>query len=136
MVLPRTSKRTWHVFMSPVGEAQGSKARALSKGPPADTDARTGAAHATVLSTCKSPSQVRKRADDALIRKQARSNGPNRPRKASQVCANCGKGKGDGVKLQACAGCTAVLYCGQVCQRRHWPSHKQDCASRRSKLGQ
>lgn len=98
-----------------VGEAQGSKGLVASKGTAADTQARTTAPHRTVSSTVES------------------SSGSSRPKKKRQEWGNCGKGKREGVKLQACAGCSAVLYCGLDCQRRNWPLHKHDCLSSRSK---
>lgn len=50
-------------------------------------------------------------------------------KKQSRVCAQCGKSTHDGVAMQACAGCNAVAYCGQACQRSYWPLHKRDCKS-------
>ena len=32
--------------------------------------------------------------------------------------------------LQLCGFCKEVWYCGQVCQLRDWPRHKEECASR------
>ena len=29
--------------------------------------------------------------------------------------------------LQVCAGCYATVYCGRVCQKRHWKKHKPTC---------
>lgn len=53
--------------------------------------------------------------------------------KRNLVCATCGRGERDGVKLQMCNGCGAVLYCGRDCQQTHWPQHKQDCRARKVK---
>lgn len=39
------------------------------------------------------------------------------------LCIVCGKGCREGVTLQACG---TVMYCGQDCQRRHWPQHKAE----------
>jgi hypothetical protein len=33
---------------------------------------------------------------------------------------------------QACSRCQLVAYCGKLCQRRHWPAHRLECA--RAKL--
>lgn len=50
-----------------------------------------------------------------------------RKKKTGRACALCGKSKSDGLKLQACAACKAVCYCGRDCQRSHWPTHKAAC---------
>lgn len=42
-------------------------------------------------------------------------------------CAFCYSAPAAG--LQACAGCRSVAYCGPVCQRVHWKSHKEACKS-------
>lgn len=55
------------------------------------------------------------------------SRNPLSGKKQKHVCAQCGKSRRDGVKLQACARCNDALYCVQDCQRRHWPSHKRAC---------
>ena len=45
-------------------------------------------------------------------------------------CANCGRDAADlGFRLQQCAGCRRVTYCGQNCQKEHWKAcHKEQCA--------
>lgn len=53
--------------------------------------------------------------------------------KQRRVCSHCGKSGGDGVKLQACARCQDVLYCGRECQTSHWPSHKPECKPKQPK---
>ena len=30
-------------------------------------------------------------------------------------------------KLKRCKGCVAVRYCGEECQKKHWPEHKAFC---------
>lgn len=39
-------------------------------------------------------------------------------------CADCG----NTADLKPCSGCGKARYCSVACQRRQWPSHKQDCA--------
>merc|ERR1712032_686369 len=29
--------------------------------------------------------------------------------------------------VQKCAGCKAISYCGKICQKSHWKTHKPDC---------
>merc|ERR1712098_322038 len=41
-------------------------------------------------------------------------------------CANCGE-KRPMSCLKTCSGCHNVLYCGTVCQKKHWKFHKKDC---------
>ena len=41
------------------------------------------------------------------------------------LCVGCGYQTHDR-KYKRCAGCL-VRYCGQACQRRHWPKHKAEC---------
>ena len=58
---------------------------------------------------------------------------------SSAVCANCGKGSradgGDGtVKLEDCAACGLVKYCGVECQRAHRKQHKKACKQRAAEL--
>ena len=45
-------------------------------------------------------------------------------------CANCGRDAADlGFRLQQCAGCRRVTYCGKDCQKEHWKAcHKAQCA--------
>lgn len=37
-------------------------------------------------------------------------------------------------KLQACGKCKFVFYCDAACQRKAWPSHKQECGSALDRL--
>jgi hypothetical protein len=77
--------------------------------------------------------QVRARAAavEALTAAAAVEADATRPR----LCAACGlqrEAAGAG-RLQSCAGCRGkgpagrVLYCGEDCQRAHWPAHKAYC---------
>lgn len=43
-----------------------------------------------------------------------------------RACAMCLKIAERGLKK--CAGCTRVRYCGQDCQRKDWPEHREECA--------
>ena len=45
-------------------------------------------------------------------------------------CANCGRDAADlGFRLQQCAGCRRVTYCGKDCRKEHWKAcHKAQCA--------
>ncbi|KLO18173.1 hypothetical protein SCHPADRAFT_925334 [Schizopora paradoxa] len=43
-------------------------------------------------------------------------------------CASCRKRSGR-KSLRKCAGCGAILYCSQACERDDWPRHRVDCAS-------
>lgn len=50
-------------------------------------------------------------------------------RRISKHCYTCFS-RADGtthVSLQRCSGCRVVHYCGTVCQRRGWPSHRPEC---------
>jgi hypothetical protein len=44
------------------------------------------------------------------------------------VCAMCGKRGCRHWKLRLCGACRAVRYCGERCQRLHWPEHHLECA--------
>jgi SAM-dependent methyltransferase len=39
-------------------------------------------------------------------------------------CGNCGSAE---KKLQICARCHFMQYCGTACQKSHWPKHKHVC---------
>lgn len=38
------------------------------------------------------------------------------------ICANCQK-----PGRYRCSGCHKVTYCGALCQKKHWPLHKEEC---------
>eukprot|EP00928_Gymnodinium_smaydae_P090248 TRINITY_DN74073_c0_g1_i1.p1 TRINITY_DN74073_c0_g1~~TRINITY_DN74073_c0_g1_i1.p1 ORF type:complete len:411 (-),score=27.64 TRINITY_DN74073_c0_g1_i1:162-1340(-) len=46
---------------------------------------------------------------------------------ASRRCAVCGTQDGH---LQKCGKCKLIWYCGQQCQSRDWPTHKELCCRR------
>ena len=46
---------------------------------------------------------------------------------ANPGCSEPGKNK--------CAGCKTTPYCGPVCQKDHWPTHKESCDGRLRKMG-
>lgn len=87
------------------------------------------------LSTCQQG------ADAAGASKQADAAGGQQdpgitlPRRSKKglACANCGAGVREGMRLDACSGCMAVHYCGQACQRSHWPAHKAQCKRKQAK---
>lgn len=56
------------------------------------------------------------------------------PAAAADVCANCGKKGGDGVKLKNCTACLLVKYCGVDCQKAHRKQHKKACKKRAAEL--
>ena len=35
-------------------------------------------------------------------------------------------------KLEECQDCHLVRYCGDDCQRQHWPAHKEICQKRQN----
>ncbi|EJK70771.1 hypothetical protein THAOC_07843 [Thalassiosira oceanica] len=53
---------------------------------------------------------------------------------AADVCANCGREDGDGVKLKNCTACLLVKYCGVDCQKAHRKQHKKACKERAAEL--
>ncbi|KAG4431779.1 hypothetical protein IFR05_012736 [Cadophora sp. M221] len=45
-------------------------------------------------------------------------------------CATCDKIESDsGIPLKRCAQCQTTAYCSRGCQRAHWKTHKQVCAT-------
>ena len=54
--------------------------------------------------------------------------------KAAEVCANCGKGGSDTVKLKECNSCFLVKYCSVDCQQIHRKLHKEACEERAAEL--
>ncbi|EJK70942.1 hypothetical protein THAOC_07660 [Thalassiosira oceanica] len=53
---------------------------------------------------------------------------------AVDVCANCGREGGDGLKLKNCTACLLVKYCGVDCQKAHRKQHKKACKERAAEL--
>jgi hypothetical protein len=47
---------------------------------------------------------------------------------SSSLCSNPGCNKEGNSK---CAACSQVAYCGQTCQKTHWPNHKKACKAHR-----
>ena len=39
-------------------------------------------------------------------------------------CSECGQQKRN---TKECGNCMEVSYCGERCQKRHWPNHKREC---------
>ena len=60
------------------------------------------------------------------LKQQAKQAGRNR------ICDWCNKRSE--TKLQACGKCKFVFYCDAACQRRAWPTHKQDCGKALERL--
>jgi len=50
------------------------------------------------------------------------------------ICANCGKGEEESVKLKACTACKLVKYCNRECQISHRSQHKKECKKRAAEL--
>eukprot|EP00884_Botryococcus_braunii_P008320 jgi/Botrbrau1/1748/Bobra.0217s0006.1 len=49
------------------------------------------------------------------------------------TCWQCGvRRRPDGTRLKVCCGCKRAYYCGEGCQKRHWPLHKPECHARPS----
>ena len=46
-----------------------------------------------------------------------------------QKCLGCGKldDPACGIRNKKCSGCQDAYYCGQSCQKTHWPIHKVSC---------
>ncbi len=43
------------------------------------------------------------------------------------AAGTCGVATPTSRKLKECNGCHSVRYCGRVCQKADWPSHKPEC---------
>ena len=50
----------------------------------------------------------------------------------ARVCDYCNKRSE--TKLRACGKCKFVFYCDAACQRKAWPTHKQECGSALDRL--
>ena len=50
----------------------------------------------------------------------------------ARVCDFCSKRSE--TKLRACGKCKFVFYCDAACQRKAWPTHKQECGSAMDRL--
>ena len=51
-------------------------------------------------------------------------------------CAVCGAAsRPAGKRLLKCARCRAVRYCSGACQKKDWPTHKQQCSRARAEGG-
>jgi len=53
---------------------------------------------------------------------------------AISICANCGKGEEESVKLKSCTACKLVKYCSRDCQIAHRSQHKKECRKRAAEL--
>ena len=60
--------------------------------------------------------------------------GPAIAENTEEVCANCGKGANDNVKLKNCNACFLVKYCSVDCQKTHRKQHKKACKQRAAEL--
>ena len=49
-----------------------------------------------------------------------------------ETCANPGC---DQPGTNKCSGCKTTPYCGPICQKDHWPLHKESCDGRLRKMG-
>ena len=52
----------------------------------------------------------------------------------TNCCAECGNVEGGDVSLKLCKSCVQVKYCGAMCQKKHWATHKKDCKLRAAEL--
>ena len=48
-----------------------------------------------------------------------------------KTCAACGRHEDSVRAFKACARCEAVFYCGRVCQKADWKTHKKACKASR-----
>ena len=66
------------------------------------------------------------RLDEATARARLKKSG------RARVCDFCSKRSE--TKLRACGKCKFVFYCDAACQRKAWPTHKQECGSALDRL--
>jgi MYND finger len=50
-----------------------------------------------------------------------------------KVCAECGATESSGKAINRCQACKSIHYCGQNCQKKHWPLHRPECLRIRGK---
>ncbi len=55
---------------------------------------------------------------------------PPAGREFVNVCANLCGADARSTKLQCCAACRVVNYCGKACQKADWRRHKAECKPR------
>ncbi|XP_053705774.1 ubiquitin carboxyl-terminal hydrolase 19 isoform X1 [Synchiropus splendidus] len=68
-----------------------------------------------------------------LLRVQQKLQVPNIP---ISKCASCLKPPlSEDDKLRRCTRCYRVGYCNQICQKNHWPNHKNLCRSNTENVG-
>ncbi|KAJ7387832.1 hypothetical protein OS493_001179 [Desmophyllum pertusum] len=81
----------------------------------------------TMEDTCR---DHRKELQEA--REQGIKEGMRRQRDLLQknmVCTKCSMSSAD---LFMCSGCWSAVYCGEECQRSHWPTHMECCRGLKS----
>ena len=61
--------------------------------------------------------------------------GGSSPALQRPVCARCGRSGCRHKRLRLCGACRAVRYCGERCQRLHWPEHCRTCAGAAQQQG-
>jgi len=52
----------------------------------------------------------------------------------NDMCANCGKGEEESIRLKKCGACMSERYCSAACQKAHRPQHKKECKKRAAEL--
>eukprot|EP00984_Skeletonema_dohrnii_P032124 scaffold25593_cov70-Skeletonema_dohrnii-CCMP3373.AAC.1 len=52
----------------------------------------------------------------------------------TMLCAACGIGEDDDIKLKKCTACDLARYCSDKCQLEHLPEHEQICKKRAAEL--
>ena len=66
------------------------------------------------------------------VRDKMSASASTTPASSSHICcANCGVTEmvGSGVALKSCSRCKAVVYCGVVCETKHWKAGVGQCES-------